>query len=85
MPLDPVCGQPVRRRGNRQRAEYADRTYLFCSPTCLQRFDAQPDLFTAGPGEGNLTNRGRDLRPTANPGAGPRATLTNQESDAGPG
>ena len=51
MQADPVCGVRVRERGNRQRVEYAGQAYFFCSSECLERFDAQPDLFTAGPAE----------------------------------
>ena len=63
MQLDPVCGQRVRERGNQQRVEYADQAYFFCSAECLERFDAQPDLFTAGPGEGLLADRDRGVLP----------------------
>ena len=85
MQRDPVCGQPARQRGRRLIVEYAEQRYHFCSPECLQRFDAQPDLFTAGPGTGNVSNRDRGIRKVANPGAGPHAVFANQESDAGPG
>jgi YHS domain-containing protein len=87
MQLDPVCGQQVRERGNRQRVEYAGQRYYFCSEKCLQRFDAQPDLFTYGPGEGKLANRDRGVLPGAgakNPRPASRAKLEAADSDAGP-
>ncbi|HYU19270.1 MAG TPA: YHS domain-containing protein [Chloroflexota bacterium] len=85
MKLDPVCGSEVRQRGNRQIAEYAGQRYYFCSPDCLQRFDAQPDLFTAAPGEGNVANRDRGVHSIPMPAKVATAELGNTESDAGPG
>ena len=75
MPIDPVCGQRVPERGNLQSTEYAAEDYFFCSPECLQRFDAEPDLFTAEPGEGHLADRDRGIRRVANPGAGLHARI----------
>lgn len=88
MQADPVCGERVRERGNRQRVEYAGQRYYFCSPECLERFDAQPDLFTAGPAEGKLANRDRGVLPghgATIPPASPRASIEPAASDAGPG
>jgi YHS domain-containing protein len=88
MQLDAVCGQRVRERGNRLVAEYAGVRYYFCSSECLDRFDAQPDLFTFQPGEGKLANRDRYLLPghgASVPRPGPRAILEPADSDAGPG
>jgi hypothetical protein len=68
--------------------EYAGEPYYFCSIECLNRFDAEPDLFTAQPGEGKLTNRDRYLLPghgASIPGPGPHAVLEPADSDAGPG
>ena len=88
MQADPVCGQRVRERGNRQRVESAGQPYYFCSPECLERFDAQPDLFTAGPAEGKLANRDRGVLPghgATIPPAPPNAKIEPAASDAGPG
>lgn len=88
MQNDPVCGAQVSERGNPQTVEYAGQSYFFCSPECLQRFDAQPDLFTAGPAEGKLADRDRGVLPGAGaamPQAGSHAKLEAAESDAGPG
>src|SRR5688572_15946420 len=88
MQLDSVCGQRVRKAGNRLVAEYAGVQYYFCSLECLNRFDSQPDLFTFQPGEGKLANRDRYLLPghgADNPPANPHAVLQPADSDAGPG
>ena len=88
MQLDPVCGKRVAESRNKNSVEYADQTYYFCSPGCLERFDAQPDLFTAGPGEGNLADRDRGVLPghgAQMPGPNPQAKLEQASSDAGPG
>ena len=88
MQADPVCGQRVRERGNQQRAEYAGQRYFFCSSECLQRFDAQPDLFTAGPAEGRIAQRDRGLLPGKGariPPPSPAAKIEQATVDAGPG
>jgi YHS domain-containing protein len=88
MQADPVCGTPVRERGNHESVEYAGTRYFFCSRTCLERFDAQPDLFTAGPAEGKRADRDRGVLPGhgANmPGPGSKAKLEQATVDAGPG
>jgi len=44
---DPVCGMyvdPARARGS---AEYKGQTYYFCSPRCLERFNAEPEKYLA--------------------------------------
>lgn len=56
-------------------AEYAEEIYFFCSPECLQRFDAEPDLFTIGPGVGFLANRDRGVRPVPSPPVGSHAKI----------
>ena len=88
MQIDPVCGQRVRGRGNKLRVEYAGENYFFCSSECLERFDAQPDLFTAGPGEGKLADRDRGVLPghgARMPAPSARAKLEQASVDAGPG
>jgi len=88
MQLEAVYGQRVREPGNRLVVEYAGEQYYFCSLECLDRFDAQPDLFTFQPGEGKLVNRDRYLLPghgASMPRPGPHAILEPAYSDAGPG
>jgi Cu+-exporting ATPase len=86
--VDPVCGTKVRTRGNRERVEYAGANYYFCSNACLERFDAQPDLFTAGDGEGKIAERDRGVLPghgASIPGPPPQAKVQQPSVDAGPG
>ena len=88
MQHEAVCGRRVRGPGNRLVVEYAGEHYYFCSVACLDRFDAQPDLFTFQPGEGKLANRDRYLLPghgASFPPVGPHASLEAACSDAGPG
>jgi YHS domain-containing protein len=88
MQFDAVCGQQVRKSGKQLVVEYAGERYYFCSLECLDRFDAQPDLFTSQPGEGLVANRDRYLLPgyrAGSPRAGPHAILEPADSDDGPG
>jgi YHS domain-containing protein len=60
---DPVCGQSVPSSGDALTSEYAGVTYHFDSAECLKRFNAEPDLFTAGPAEGKVADDDRFLHP----------------------
>jgi protein SCO1 len=42
---DPVCGMPVRVTKDSAAAEYRARTYHFCSLTCAQHFQANPQKY----------------------------------------
>jgi YHS domain-containing protein len=59
--LDPVCGQAVASKGNALTSEYAGVNYFFDTAECLTRFNAEPDLFTAGPAEGKVADHDRFL------------------------
>jgi YHS domain-containing protein len=88
MTIDPVCGKQVADQEDSQTAEYAGQRYVFCSPECLQRFDAEQDLFTNGPGEGRFANDDRGVHPDGVSPAPPpptHAVLEQPASDAGPG
>ncbi len=88
MTIDPVCGRPVRDQEQAQTAEYAGERYVFCSAACLERFDAEQDLFTNDPGEGQLANDDRGVYPHGVSPAPPPPThglLEQPPSDAGPG
>jgi YHS domain-containing protein len=61
-PRDPVCGRPVERPDERLRSQYADTVYVFCSQACRDRFDEQPDIFTAQAGRGQVAERDRAQR-----------------------
>ena len=59
---DPVCGRLIGQADERLRSEYADVVYSFCSQQCMNRFNEQPDIFTAEPGRGEVAERDRGLR-----------------------
>ncbi|MEJ2720013.1 MAG: YHS domain-containing protein, partial [bacterium] len=41
---DPVCGMTVKPDGP-HRMEYKGKTYLFCCPHCLAKFQNDPDSY----------------------------------------
>ncbi|MGH9311589.1 MAG: HAD-IC family P-type ATPase, partial [Vicinamibacterales bacterium] len=43
--VDPVCGMTVDPAKAAGRADYGGRTYYFCSPSCLERFQANPERY----------------------------------------
>jgi Cu+-exporting ATPase len=44
---DPVCGMDIDPATAAASAEYAGKTYHFCSESCHQRFVAEPETFAA--------------------------------------
>ncbi len=48
---DPVCGMTVEPAEAAGRHAYGGRTYLFCHPSCLERFRADPGRYVAPSGE----------------------------------
>ena len=42
MDKDPVCGAAVTRDSVAGQSRYQGKTYYFCSPSCKERFDADP-------------------------------------------
>lgn len=42
---DPVCGMQVDARKAAATREHEGATYVFCSPACAQKFDADPHRF----------------------------------------
>ncbi len=44
---DPVCGMEIAPEEAAESAEYAGRTYYFCSPDCAARFKADPESYAA--------------------------------------
>lgn len=44
---DPVCNMDVDSAKARGSAEYKGRTYYFCSPGCVTRFKADPEIYLA--------------------------------------
>jgi Cu+-exporting ATPase len=45
--LDPVCGMYVDPQKARGAADHKGQTYYFCSPRCMERFQAEPEKFLA--------------------------------------
>jgi Cu+-exporting ATPase len=45
--LDPVCGMYVEPEKARGSAEYKGQKYFFCSPRCVERFNAEPEKYLA--------------------------------------
>ncbi|MDQ1349218.1 MAG: P-type Cu+ transporter [Acidobacteriota bacterium] len=46
--LDVVCGMTVDPATAKHRAEHAGQSYFFCSGSCKQKFEAQPEKFLGG-------------------------------------
>jgi Cu+-exporting ATPase len=85
---DPVCGRQVDQPDERLRSQYADVSYVFCSQACRDRFDEQPDIFTAQPGRGQAAERDRAQRTDDDRGElkpGQPARLSNSPPTPGPG
>jgi P-type Cu+ transporter len=47
--VDPVCGMTVNPATARAQTQYEGQTYYFCSPGCLQKFQANPQRYGRGP------------------------------------
>ena len=45
MAKDPVCGMQVNEQQAAGRREYEGQTYYFCSPSCQQRFEQDPQRY----------------------------------------
>jgi Cu+-exporting ATPase len=43
--LDPVCGMKVEPSRAAASTTYEGRSYLFCSQSCKERFDADPERY----------------------------------------
>src|SRR5258708_38659115 len=46
----PVCGLMLDLQRAAGKAEYAGKTYFFCSPRCKERFEKEPEKFLVTPG-----------------------------------
>jgi len=76
---DPVCGMTVRPEERGPRAEHQGRTYYFCGPGCLARFQADPERYLGTPPEAVGPRPGRRDRRSgtpAPPGRGYSASYT---------
>src|SRR5260370_13966126 len=54
MVKDPVCGMMVDPQRAAGKAEYAGKSYFFCSPRCKERFEKEPEKFLAAPGTAGM-------------------------------
>lgn len=45
--VDPVCGMVIESTSRAPHRRFGVRDYFFCSPVCVQRFDAEPVRFQA--------------------------------------
>jgi len=46
METDPVCGMAVDQQNAAGHSEYQGKTYYFCSLSCQQQFEQEPEKFT---------------------------------------
>jgi Cu+-exporting ATPase len=47
MAKDPVCGMDVNPEQAAGTSEYQGQTYYFCSPSCKQQFDQNPERYVS--------------------------------------
>ena len=45
MATDPVCGMDIDEDEAEARSEYQGRTFYFCSQSCKEQFDSDPESF----------------------------------------
>jgi Cu+-exporting ATPase len=45
MTRDVVCGMTVEEETTEWKSQHEAKTYYFCSPTCKQKFDDDPERF----------------------------------------
>jgi YHS domain-containing protein len=45
MAIDPVCGMDVDEKNAPAKTEYEGVEYYFCSPTCKQEFQEDPEEY----------------------------------------
>jgi YHS domain-containing protein len=46
MAKDPVCGMDVEEQKAAGKSEYQGRSYFFCSKSCKEKFDQNPEQYT---------------------------------------
>jgi len=47
MTKDPVCGMDINPKPAAAKSEQGGQTYYFCSTDCKQKFDQNPQAYTA--------------------------------------
>ena len=45
MAKDPICGMKVDEKNAKYKSEYKGKTYYFCSPSCKEDFDKNPEKY----------------------------------------
>lgn len=55
---DPVCGMWVEPEKARGSADYKGKKYYFCSPRCVEKFNAEPEKYLAPKPPGSLVQLG---------------------------
>lgn len=45
MATDPVCGMEIEEDEAEARSEYEGKTFYFCSVSCKEQFDSDPEAF----------------------------------------
>ena len=46
MARDPVCGMDVNESQAAGKSDYKGKTFYFCSPSCKQKFDQNPEQYS---------------------------------------
>ncbi len=44
--MDPVCGMEISKEAAAAKIEYKGKTFYFCTPSCKEKFEAEPDKFS---------------------------------------
>jgi Cu+-exporting ATPase len=52
---DPVCGMLVNPKKAAGQANHGGKTYFFCSPRCVEKFEKEPEKFLAAPGTAGMS------------------------------
>lgn len=58
--IDPVCGMSVD-PGTELKTVYADNTYYFCNPSCLNKFSSDPEFYLLPPDKRPLPEGAADM------------------------
>jgi len=60
--IDPICGMEVEPEEAAGKSEYQGRTYYFCNPMCLERFEAEPAKYVDSEGNRRVAASSRDMK-----------------------
>ena len=56
LPVDPVCGMTVDPATARASGLHDGRTYYFCCPSCMQKFQADPQRYLRRPADSSTSD-----------------------------